>query len=183
MNERLSHTRIAVGSQNKAKNEAVKTAFEKVYNNVETHGFDVPSGIADQPKTNEESIEGAINRARGALELLPEGEFGVGLEGNVYTVADRMMLLGWVAIINREGIIGIGNSSGIELPESFKQAIENGAELGPLLQSILNDEDNEIRHTIGTNGVLSGGLYDRRTEFVDATTAALPKFVKPELYQ
>lgn len=182
MTEHADTIYIAVGSQNKAKNDAVKTAFMKRFPSVELQGFDIPSGIADQPLSDEESIEGAVNRARGALAKMATAQYGVGLEGNVVTISDRMFLHGWVAIIDRHDTIGIGHSSGLELPDTLRTAIEAGGELGPLLQEMLDDKDNEIRHSQGTNGVLSDGLYTRVDEFVDATTVALAKFLKPELY-
>ncbi len=60
---------VAVGSKNQAKNLAVLTAFQKAFPDAQitTEGHDVNSGIADQPTTDEESIKGAINRARNAL--------------------------------------------------------------------------------------------------------------------
>lgn len=183
MNERdETPIQLAVGTKNKAKLDAVQTAFGKVYSHVETHGFDVESGIAEQPRTDEESIQGAINRAQAALARLATANYGVGLEGNVVTISGRMFLHGWVAVIDRENTIGLGHSSGMELPESMRREIDDGAELGPLLQARLNDHDNQIRQTVGTNGILSNGLYTRVDEFVDATTVALAKFVKPGLY-
>lgn len=176
---------IAVGSKNQAKNLAVKTAFERAFpgNTIDAIGFDVASGISEQPITDEESIQGALNRARNALAEQATAQYGVGLEGNTVTIEDRMYLHGWVAVV-KQGVetAGIGHSSGLELPENLKQGIEAGGELGPLLQDILNDNDNNIRHTQGTNGILSGGLYTREQEFIDATTVALARFVKPEYY-
>lgn len=175
---------IAVGSKNQAKNKAVEAAFSKAFTNISVQGFEVESGISDQPITDEESIQGAINRAKGALDQLSDARFGVGLEGNTVTILGKMYLHGWVAIIERgNNVPGIGHSSGLELPENLKRGIENGQELGPLLQGMLNDDDNVIRHTQGTNGILSAGLYTREQEFIDATTVALARFVSPELYK
>lgn len=176
---------IAVGSQNKAKNFAVKTAFERIFPDrlIETQGFDVESGIADQPLTDEESIVGATNRAKGALAALATADYGVGLEGNTVETAGRMYLRGWVVIQKAGSIeLGIGHSSGVELSDFLSEGVRSGQELGPLLQSSLNDEDNTVRHTLGTNGVLTGGLYTREQEFIDATVVAAARFVKPDLY-
>ncbi len=184
MTEHHTPTIIAVGSKNEAKNKAVEIAFLKAFPSVETLGFDVESGIADQPTTDEESILGAQNRAKNALAQLATARFGVGLEGNTVTISGKMYLHGWVAILERgNDSFGIGHSSGLELPENLKQGIEAGQELGPLLQAMLADEDNVIRHTQGTNGILSAGLYTREQEFIDATTVALSRFVSPELYK
>lgn len=186
MTQHPAHLRVAIGSQNKAKNLAVATAFERAFSGstIETQGFDVASGVAAQPTTEEESIQGAINRAQAALAQFSLADYGVGLEGNTVTIADKMFLHGWVAIVQRQSSqVGIGHSSGIELPTSIKEGIESGEELGPLLQHILNDTDNTVRHSLGTNGILSGGLYTREQEFIDATTVALARFITPSLYQ
>ncbi len=185
MTERETTLYIAVGSKNQAKNLAVETAFKKAFPDYEikTQGFDVESGIADQPTTDEESIQGALNRAHSALAQLATAQYGVGLEGNTVSIAGRMYLHGWVAIVEKGAPVeGIGHSSGLELPEYLKKGIEAGKELGPMFQEMLGDDDNTIRHTQGTNGVLSGGLYTREQEFIDATTVALARFVKPDLY-
>lgn len=185
MIERTKTIEIAVGSENKAKNLAVQTAFARAFPNytIDTRGYNVASGIADQPTTDEESVQGAINRAQNALAQRATAQYGVGLEGNTITIADRMYLHGWVAVVERDNDgIGIGHSSGIELPTELRAGVETGGELGPLMQAMLDDESNEIRHTLGTNGVLSGGLYTREQEFIDATTVALARFVRPELY-
>lgn len=185
MNNNYSPIIVAIGSENKAKNYAVTTAFDRAFSRpIETHSFAIPSTISEQPTTDEESIQGATNRALGALATLNEAHYGVGLEGNTITIADRMYLHGWVAIAERSsGEVGIGHSSGIELPQALKAGIEAGKELGPLMQSLLKDTDNTIRHTSGTNGILSGNLYTREQEFIDATTVALARFIKPELYR
>lgn len=185
MTENESTLILAVGSRNEAKNLAVRTAFQKAFPNViiETQGFDVESGISEQPTTDEEAIQGALNRANGALAKLATANFGIGLEGNTVTIGERMYLHGWVAIVQKDtDAAGIGHSSGLELPEYLKAGIDAGKELGPLIQEMLKDEDNTIRHTQGTNGVLSGGLYTREQEFIDAATVALARFVKPDLY-
>lgn len=177
---------IAVGSQNKAKNLAVKIAFKKAFPDyeIETHGFDVESGVSLQPLTNEETLAGAMNRAKNAGVQLEDHDYAVGLEGGIVKVDRVVMLVGWVAIYKAgSGEPGVGHSSGLLLPEHMASALLAGEELGPLLQEMLGDEENTIRHTLGANGILSNGLYTREQEFTDATTAALARFVSPTLYQ
>lgn len=177
---------IAVGSQNQAKNYGARVAFERAFPDhvIAAQGFDVESGIADQPTTDEESIQGAINRARNALAQFATASYGVGLEGNTVTIGETMYLHGWVAVVKRDSDTpGVGHSSGVELPTYFKEQIDAGKELGPLLQEMLGDTDNAIRHTQGTTGTLTNGLYTREQEFVDATSVALARFVKPDLYK
>ena len=56
--------KVVVGSKNKTKVGAV----EKVWKDAEITSLSVPSGVAAQPFSDEETMQGAINRAKRALE-------------------------------------------------------------------------------------------------------------------
>ena len=58
--------KIIIGSNNPAKVAAVKNAFH--YQQTEFLSLDIPSGVSEQPFSDEETIKGAINRAVGALK-------------------------------------------------------------------------------------------------------------------
>ena len=77
--------RIAIGTLNKAKNEAVQKVISKVWPQAEYFPIKTNSQIREQPLTDEEGIKGAINRAKHALELTPQTDYGIGLEGTVNT--------------------------------------------------------------------------------------------------
>ncbi len=59
--------KIFVGSLNPVKINAVTLAASESWPNVEVYGLDVPSGISDQPMSDEETRKGAVARARAAL--------------------------------------------------------------------------------------------------------------------
>ena len=60
--------KIIVGSTNRIKVEAVKEAIDlyDIFDGAEIVCKEVQSGVADQPKSLEETIEGATNRAKNA---------------------------------------------------------------------------------------------------------------------
>ena len=174
--------KIAIGTLNKAKNEAVQNVIRKVWPQAQYFSTKTSSNIKEQPLTDEEGIEGAINRANHALQLIPEADYGIGLEGTVDTNKYGMFLSGWVAIIDREGKTSIGCSGKVLMPDYLASRLIQGEELGLIVQEYLNDTNNEVRHSSGTNGLLTNNLYTRVREFEDATLCALAKFVSPEIY-
>ena len=174
--------KIAIGSKNEAKNNGVKNVFERIWNDNVYVSIGTNSGVSDQPLSSEEAIDGAINRAKEALSKNEGFDFGVGLEGTVDSNKHGMFLLGWVAIVDKNGKIGIGSSGAVVLPDWMKAKIEDGMELGPLVQEMMNDEDNKIRHTLGASGLLTDGMYGRIKEFEDAVVCALAKFVGFKYY-
>jgi len=175
--------KIIIGTENKAKIQAIKEVFNLVWTDLEIIGEKFSSDVSDQPLTEEEGIKGAINRAKNAKIKYAEADFYIGMEGYVDTNEYGMFLAGIVAIIDKNGNIGIGSSAKMQLPEFIQKKIEAGQELGPIIKELMNDTTGDIRHFDGTNGILSKGLYNRVDEFKDATKCALVKFLSPEFFK
>ena len=57
--------KIAIGTKNPTKVNAVKKVFGDTFTYVEVA---VQSGVSPQPFSDEETIQGAVNRARAAVE-------------------------------------------------------------------------------------------------------------------
>jgi len=174
--------KIAIGTENHAKIKAVETIIALVWNDAEFSYHKTDSMINAQPHSDEEAIKGAINRAKQAITE-SKADYGIGLEGTVNTNRHGMFLHGWVAIVDKEHNIGLGQSASIQLPKKIEYRINSGEELGPIMQGLMKDDKNTIRHNEGTNGILTNGLYSRVKEFEDATRCALAKFVNSEWYK
>ncbi|MBL7021797.1 DUF84 family protein [Patescibacteria group bacterium] len=172
--------KISVGSANPVKIKACETIAKKVWQDVQVVNFDVDSGVSDMPMNEKESIKGAINRAT-AARIEGDADYGFGLEGSVQEINERMFLTGWVAVIDREGEIGIGSGGYILLPESIADRLRAGEELGPVMDDILNKTNTKQGE--GAVGTLTGGLKPRQQSFEDGILYALTKFIKPELYK
>lgn len=168
--------KIAVGSQNKAKLSACELVFTEAFpdETLEFLPFEVETGVSKMPMSNDETCAGALNRAN-ALKDMTDADYYVGLEGGVQEgPLKSLYLLGWAVIVHAApNKVGIGHSGGMRLPADIAKELRAGAELGPLIQARYADEANEIRHTLGTNGLLTKGLYIRSREFEDAIRCAL----------
>jgi inosine/xanthosine triphosphatase len=76
--------KIAVGSGNKIKIEAVKCGFEEAgFTDIEVVGIDVPSGVPEQPFGEEETTTGARNRAQRTKEAHEDADIIVGIESGI----------------------------------------------------------------------------------------------------
>ncbi len=175
--------KIIISTENKAKVQAVEEVLHQVWDNFEIVSEKFPSDVSEQPLSETEGIKGAINRAENAKLKHSGADYWVGMEGYVDSNEYGMFLAGAVAIINKDGSIGVGISAKMQLPIFIKEKIEAGEELGPTIKTLMNDTEGSIRHYDGTNGILSKGLYNRVDEFKDATKCALAKFQSPELYK
>lgn len=168
---------LAVGTTNKAKLLACSEVFKEALpgSKINIKSIEVESNVSAMPMDNEEIFTGALNRANVLAELDKNADYYVGLEGGVQKgPQDRLYLLGWAVIIRAvDGVIGSGHSAGVALPNDLSEALFEGKELGPLVQAKMSDTSNEIRHSLGTNGILTKGLYPRTKEFEDAIRCAL----------
>lgn len=110
--------KVAVGSTNPVKIEAVKDAFKKVWSEKkwEVVGFAIPSGVSSQPKSDLESIKGATNRARGAFKKT-KADYAVGLEGGLSKINNLWFDTAWIVILNKK------EEQGIDIKEYIKNII------------------------------------------------------------
>ncbi len=106
--------KISVGSKNPVKIKAVENCVKRIWPEAEVFGVDVDSGVKDQPRSKEEAIRGATNRAKMALKK-GDADIGIGPEGSVEDSELGMFLCGWVVAVNKEGEIGIGGGGDLTL--------------------------------------------------------------------
>src|SRR5699024_3647886 len=104
------------------------------------------SGVSEQPIGNEETRQGAINRAVEALSC-GGGDIGVGLEGGVIYVADDMYVCNWGAIALADGTTITAAGAQIPLPQVIKNEIEKGFELGPVIERHFNRQGIDRKST------------------------------------
>ncbi|RXT04870.1 inosine/xanthosine triphosphatase [Ammoniphilus sp. CFH 90114] len=166
--------RIAVGSQNPAKLEAVRNAYHIMGRSIELVGLEVPSGVSSQPKSDEETIHGALNRARAAL-LETNSDYGIGLEGGIAETPYGMFLCNWGAIASRSGEYGVAGGLRILLPEEVAIGIRQGKELGDVIDEWAGGKD--IKKKEGTIGILTQNHITRSKMFQDVVMCAFSKFL------
>ncbi|WP_421617657.1 DUF84 family protein [Brevibacillus sp. TJ4] len=168
-----SQFRYALGTMNKAKRAAVFQAT-----GVEPECCQVPSGVADQPMSEEETIRGAINRAKAALDQLPHCQIGLGLEGGLAfeeTFTGQWYLISICAAWDGERLF-LGKGLGFPVPQ---QAVQRIVQEGIALGSVID----EWSGTTGSNqqggayGLLTQDRVRRADVFCQAVLAATTPFV------
>ncbi|MFN7919786.1 MAG: inosine/xanthosine triphosphatase [Bryobacteraceae bacterium] len=172
---------IAVGSQNPVKVLCVRGAVRKFWPAAEAEGVAAQSGISDQPMSDEETLRGAMQRARHALELMPEAELGVGLEGGLTDHGGDLWAFAWCAILNRRGVVGQGKTGMFRLPRGVAELVRGGMELGHADDVFFGKQDSKKKE--GAIGLLTNGKMDRRQLYEPAVVFALLPFLHPELYR
>ncbi|MFC5135956.1 MULTISPECIES: DUF84 family protein [Haloferacaceae] len=176
--------RVGVGSGNPVKRRAVERALE-ADGDVE-HGtvgsvesVRVDSGVSEQPTGHAETVAGAENRAAAVLES-GEYDLGVGLEGGVarFEGVDGLFLVMWASVDDGDRV-GRGSGPSLRLPDDVADRVESGAELGPVMDDVL--DTTGVARRGGAAGVLTNGGVDRAGALSAAVSGALGPFVS-DLY-
>lgn len=174
--------KVAVGSKNPVKVEAVRLAFTDVWPDVEWEviGTEVGSGVSDQPMSDRESIKGATNRANRSRKI-HDADFGVGLEGGLQKVGKEYVDSGWAIIIAKDGRVGIGSSIRMHTPHKMlKMVFDEGIELGKVCDILFKRKNSGQAE--GQFGLMTKNLITRTEGYRHGVISALVRFIHPDLY-
>ncbi len=150
--------KMYIGSMNPAKIKAVKNTFPEA----EVVEIDVASKVSLQPFSDEETMEGAVNRARECASLNPDS-VGIGLEGGVMELNGELFLCNWGALINEKGHTFLASGARIPLPEEVAAQLEKGIELGEVMDEYSQRKD--VRKKEGAVGIFTNELVSREEMF------------------
>lgn len=120
---------VLVGSSKKEKLNAVRTAFEEKFTNVEIISCNVSSQVRDQPIGLDETINGATNRKNAAKEQIIENAnkeflFAVGIENGIIPFYEREFCMDQGVIVLEHissGIQTISCAASLPIPLSIKK--------------------------------------------------------------
>lgn len=164
--------KLAVASTNPAKINAVTDCMKELGLHTEISAAETASGVSAQPFSNEETRQGAINRAVAALGH--NFDLAIGLEGGVYELEGTMYVCNWGALASSAGKIYTAGGAQIPLPEEIAMELRNGKELGPVMDDYANETG--IRHHKGAIGILTDGLINRGEMFGHIVTILIGQY-------
>jgi inosine/xanthosine triphosphatase len=172
----LRSFRIIVGSDNPVKIEAVRKVAATIYRNVEIRGISVKASVGNQP-WGDDVDRGAIERAKKAIG---KGDYGVGIEAGIVEMNDGLYGIQSCAIIDKEGVVTMGQSSSFRYPPGAEERIRAGIAVSKVFDELYGRKD--IGRKEGAIGFLSKGLLDRQRLSEQAVLAAMVPRIRPDIY-
>ena len=192
----MTTLRVGVGSGNPVKRRAVELALGSAADadlpgdstGVTVESVPVDPGVSEQPTGHAETVAGAENRAAAVLDAGPAGpgtaptdraaayDLGVGIEGGVagFDGTDGLYLIMWAAVTDGDRV-GRGAGPSFALPADVAARIDDGAELGPVMDDLLGTDGVATRG--GAAGALTGGRVARAEALAAGVSGALGPFV------
>lgn len=149
---------ITIGSKNPTKINAV----EEIFPTYIVLNIDASSSVSAQPFSDEETREGAVNRAMECVRKNSDS-VGVGLEGGVMYVEDQLYLCNWGALVDREKNTFTASGARIPLPEEINTQLKKGHELGDIMDQFAKKQ--EVRKNEGAIGIFTNEFMTRKDMF------------------
>lgn len=164
---------IIVCSKNKAKNDAVINVMKQYIEDFEVKSLETNSGVSETPIGDEEGLTGRFNRIKDAVSQEKNGNLYVAMEGILSKTTHGTFLCGWTVIYNKfEDEYYYGCSAKIRIPDEIIEKTSKSKRLSDIVAKFVGSTDDEISR-IGTNGLLTHGVYTRTNEFIDSITCAI----------
>jgi len=173
MNNQL--VKINIASPNPVKIAAVKETIldYDFLKKAEIKSVIVDSGVSDQPKSLEETIQGAINRAKNAW---PNCHYSFGLESGMMAVPNTKtgFMDVCVCVIFDGEEIYLGLSSAWETPEPvFKEMFENGLDMNEAAYKSGLTKNAKVGSAEGLVGLVTRNRLNRKEYTKQSIVTAL----------
>lgn len=169
--------KIVVGSKNKVKVGAVEEILKEYPHlaDAEVRGVETDSGVSAQPKSLDETMRGAMSRAKGAFG--DGADYGIGLESGLMHVplAKTGYMDVCVCAIYDGKEFYFGLSSAWEFPDKSvtKLMIEKGLDMSEAINRTGLTKNPRIGSEEGAIGILTKGRLTRKEYTKEALRAAL----------
>jgi len=176
--------KINIGSKNKAKINALEEILKEYpdFLDAEVVSKDVDSGVSGQPKSLEETVDGAIARAKNCFN---DCDYSVGLESGLMKVPEtKTGFMDTTACAIYDGkIFHLGLSSCFEYPPKvLEYMLKNDKDASTAFRELGFTDEPYIGWGNGIIGVLTKDRLDRREYTKQAIRTALIHLENKDLY-
>ena len=177
--------KINIGSKNKAKIEALKEILKEYpdFLNAEVVSKDVASEVSDQPKSLDETIKGAMNRAKNSFM---DCSYGFGLESGLMKVPEtKSGYMDFTACAIFDGkIFHLGLSSCFEYPPKVVDYIlKENENISNAFKNLGLTEKDNLGAEEGAIGILTKNRLTRKKYTQEAVRMALIHLENKNLYE
>lgn len=175
--------KVVVASMNPVKLKVVQVGFSQMFRGSPFTFTQVNarSGVAKQPLSDKETLQGALNRIRHAQKISPNADFYVGLEGGVEDVNGELREFAWIVVQGPEDVVGKAKAATFVAPPIFRHMVlREGKEIGDVCDIVFGEKNS--KQNMGATGLLTNNAIDREEYYRHAVVLALVPFRHPELY-
>ena len=126
-----------------------------------------------QPLSEEETRQGAINRAKDSLKRT-QAQLGIGLEAGIFFLNDKVYLCHWGAIVDRNENVYITNGPVILLPTAYSQELLAGQNLEDIVHRSTGIQNLGAQE--GAIGIFTRGRLTREQVLTEVVKVLLGQY-------
>lgn len=171
---------ILLSSENEAKISSVRKVCTELFPNFSLYHYNVTSGISETPEDDDEAIKGCHNRIEKLEKEISSihADYIIALEGLVNKSEFGAFVYGWAVIKETAANkYHYGCSGKVMLPSDITSKLLKSVKLSDLVLDLYPQYSDDDLKKMGTNGVLTRGLYTRVQEFETALKCAFGSLV------
>jgi inosine/xanthosine triphosphatase len=174
-------TTLVIASTNPVKIQAAVNGFRRLFPDAEVNVItvSVPSEVAHQPLSDEETLRGALNRSNNAQRVQPHADYWIGIEGGIQAIGPEITAFAWIVVRSQE-TIGKARTGTFFLPPAVAELIRAGKELGEADDIVFGRSNSKQEN--GAVGLLTDNVIDRAQLYEHAMILALIPFKNETLY-
>ena len=170
---------IVVCSKNKSKNKAVEEVVAKFFNDYKIISVETNSGVSETPIGDEEGLLGCKNRILDARKQIEDADIYISMEGILTECSFGSYLCGWTMVFDKsKNEYFTGCSAKVKVKDEIIKNVTKDQRLSKVVADYTGSTDEKIS-LLGTNGMLTNGVYTRTDEFIDSVKCALSVAFKP----
>lgn len=164
-----------VSSKSQLKHDAVKAAFARLGVLIETIAVPMPSGVNEQPRSLDETYEGALNRHEQLVREVAaasQGNYLVTVESGLFAPRPEHNYFGTTTlVIEKDGERHVGIDVDIEFPSHFTDRVPGEyADLGELVKAEFGATSKDpfpylTNGKITRQNVIENALYNVLVQF------------------
>lgn len=168
---------IAVGTTYSQKIKYLQLVLNDIGIKADIIPTKVESGVSEQPISEEETLKGSINRAKGALKANSNSDFGLGIEVGYHPdkQGDYEMFC-CTSIVDKNNSVKSCFSSRFLLPKFHQNILKKGKYLGKFVREYRKEVDEPVINYIREL------VKSRKPLIIEATRNALLTYLERNEY-
>lgn len=177
--------KISIASKNPIKIDAVRETIKSypLLQDSEISNIEVVSGVSEQPRSLEETVQGAMNRAKGAFR---DCTYSFGIESGFMQVPNTKtgFMNFTVCVIYDGSRYHIGLSSAFECPPAITRMVfDENLDINQAYYKTGLTKDEKVGYSEGVISYLTKGRLIRKDHTKEAVRMALIHLENAELYK
>lgn len=174
--------KLLIATQNEAKIQGAKEAFDTFFEDVHIDGVSVSSDVPDEP-INDQVMQGAENRLdnleKYAKENGIEADFYLAIESGLINFYGKWINTSIALVRDKYGYESHGIAPGYPVPERYVEEIKS-TDLSKLFTRLFSE--NELKEHKGGVRLLTHGRMTRADLIYEAFTMALVQIINGEIW-